>query len=191
MSTWLDPVPVMSRRMVILLNSLLVAIPLLNLILWSLVGTHFFTVISDLWVSTGYQPLEISTLEGMISPADITWTVVSRCMMLLSKTIQLTPMLIGLFILRLIFKNYKKEIIFSVQNAQYYRWIGGLLLIDTMCAKPLSHLFSSIAAGAHGSGNLIALGFSVTESFVAVLVLVISQVMLEGSRLDEENQLTV
>ena len=199
MSTWLDlffslgPVRVIGRRMVIIFNILLVAIPLLNFMVWSSLGTHFFTVISNLLVEIGYQPLEIFTLGGMVNPADITWTLASKSAIVLLKTIQLTPMLIGLFLLKLIFENYKKEDVFITQNARYYRWIGALLWIDGMCVKPVSNLFSSAAAGSslHYDGNLIAIGFSLTELFVAGLVFAISQVMLEGSRLREENQLTV
>lgn len=193
MSTLLDLVHVISRRMVIFLNISLVVIPLFYLITWGLLGTHFFSVISNLLVSVGYQPLEFFTLGGMVNPADITWTLASKSMMFLSKTIQLTPILIGLFLLKLIFENYKKEAIFIVQNARYYRWIGWLLWVDGMAVKPLGNLLSNAVVGSsfHDGEILIKAGFSITELFIAGLVLVISQVMLEGSRLREENQLTV
>ncbi|MDF1827878.1 MAG: DUF2975 domain-containing protein [Legionellaceae bacterium] len=191
MVTQLDSVPAMSRRMVIILNILLVVIPVIYLSLWSLAGTSFFSMISNLLVSAGHQPLEIFTSGGMINPANITWTLTSKAMILLSKIIQLTPMLIVLFLLRLIFKNYKQNNIFVVKNAEYYRWIGALLLIDNFGAKSLSCFFSAIAAGVYHRENLSGVGFSLTEALIAILVLVISQVMLEGSRLAEENQLTV
>jgi len=211
MSAWFDlfhpqyPVPIIARRMVILFNILLVVIPLFNVIVWSLPGTQIFTFISDQLVSVGYQPLEIFTSGGMVNPADITWTLASKIEIVLLKTIQLTPMLIGLFLLKLIFENYKKEDIFITQNAQYYRWIGALLWWDSMGVRPLCNVFSNAVVGfshhnAHvimvgfnvnDAGNLIKFGCSLKESFIAALMFAISYVMLEGSRLREENQLTV
>ena len=211
MSTWfdlfhpLDPVPVIGRRMVIIFNTLLIVIPLLNLMVWSSLGTHFFTAISNLRVEIGYQPLEIFTLGGMVNPADITWTLASKIAIVLLKTIQLMPMLMGFFVLKLIFENYKKEDIFITQNARYFRWIGALLWWDSMCVRPLCNVFLNLVVGfshhsvhvvmvgfnVHDAGNLIKLGLSLTELSIAALVFAISQVMLEGSRLREENKLTV
>jgi len=188
MNTLLDPIPVISRRMIIFLNIALVVIPLFNLIVWSQAGTHFFTGISNALVFLKFHPLEVPILGGAVNPSDIQWTTAAKGVMLLSKTIQLTPLMIGLFLLKLIFKNYKKEDVFVVQNAQYYQWIGYLIFIGSMASYVSKMLVTSAF---HYNGQVVNYDFSLTTGFIALLVLVISQVMLEGSRLREENQLTV
>ncbi len=201
MNTWkdfflcLDPIPVISRRMIIFLNIALIVIPLFNVIVWSLPETHFFTTMSNIMMFLG-QPLEISTSGGLVNPSITPWTLASKGVMICSKLILLMPWIAGLFLLRLIFKNYQKGDVFIVQNAQYYIWISYCIFIHALVTGPMSKMLVIHASDGilHFNKHLVYLfnaGIDATAVFVGLIVQVISQVMLEGSRIREENQLTI
>ena len=138
----------------------------------------------------------VLTPEGITSLQDVAWTTGSLTIGIFAQLLSIAPLMMGLFVLHTIFSNYFKGEIFSVRNALHYSsiahicfWdallISGLsrtlLLLATTFSNPPSYRYFSEAFGAP---NLLLLGIS-------LILGLISQVMLEGSRLQEEKNLTV
>lgn len=193
MNTMIDEVSIISRRAIFILNGCMIAIPFVVFMLW--MGPEL--AISKILVKVFgifKLSLHVISVNGLIvNPIDPQLSFSVKSLLVLAKMIQLAPTLMIMFILKLIFENYKNDVIFVVQNANYYRWIGFLLAIDTIFVKPISVMLSSMVY-AH-SFTIITLETCFNDAegkmFLAVFVLLISQVMLKGSALQKENELTV
>jgi hypothetical protein len=108
----------------------------------------------------------------------------------------LLPFLLSLLVLKSIFKNYQQGEIFSTANALHYKKLGWLFFLDALLIKSLSNTLLVLAVTltnppghrwitiSYGTPNLKAL-------FCGMLVIIISWVMLEASKLHDDQQFTI
>lgn len=94
-----------------------------------------------------------------------------------------------------LFQLYAKNIVFSYENVKYIRKIGIMLFLQvvaTMLIQPVLSLILTLDAAK--GGHVIALGLGsdeITNLVIAGIVILISWVMEEGRKLEEEQTLTV
>lgn len=124
------------------------------------------------------------------------WNSTSGIISLTAYIINLAPMFIGLFFLRKIFLNYKIGEVFNVANSKYYNYLGWAFFLDALLAKPINGILTTLASTlsnpvgeryitiSFGTPNLEAL-------FYGLLIIVIAKVMLEASKIQEEQQYIV
>ncbi len=101
----------------------------------------------------------------------------------------------ALFTLRRLFALYRKGMIFTAQNVSCFRRLGVALLMWVGACTLYEPMTSVILTLINGPGNrTLTLGFSsddVTMLLLGGVALLISWVMDEGRRLEEEQALTV
>lgn len=176
-------------------NVLLIAVPLLSIIQWIFISKKTSDV-SGVINFFGIFEKTIQTPEGYVNLSSVSWTPLLQLLGFSTDIIGLLPFLISLFILKAIFKNYQKGEIFSVRNAIQYRRLGALFLLDALLIKSLSQTLMVLAVTftnppghryltiSFGTPNLTAL-------FYGILVIIVSWVMLEASRLHDEQKFTI
>ena len=93
--------------------------------------------------------------------------------------------------MHIIFRNYLKGEVFSVRNALHYRTISWIFFWDALLIKSLSHTllvfavtFSNPPGHRYFSVSFGSPNFKILV--IAWIFLMISQVMMEGSRLQEK-----
>jgi hypothetical protein len=181
-----------SRWMMILFNIILILMPIKILLM-----SGFFNQPFSAWLTTvGFRVDPIQTPVGLLDLVHMQWTYTSRSVAILSAILEVTPLVLGVLFLKSIFKAYRAGKIFSAHNARYYRRIGILLELDALLIKPLSSMLMVLALTLSNppGQRLISITFtefSFLEIFSGLIVMVISWVMLEGLRLQEEQKLTV
>lgn len=185
-----------SSLLLIVLNVLLVVIPL-----WVVIQRFFLTPteVKELianggwWMTAGYI---VETPEGSVDLSTLNWTLFSRVLFLAAGIVDTLPLFLSLFVLKLLFKNYRQGEIFSKGNALLYKYLGWLFFFDALLAKPLSETLSVLLATLQNSPGhrYIAIMFSTPNLealFCGIIMIVISWVMLEASKLHDEQQFTV
>ena len=138
------------------------------------------------WESTS---LLANTPDGPVNMLSVKWTA-------LSKAIGTLPTFLGILALRSIFKNYKKGDVFNVINAIRYRYIGWLFILSAFIAKPISGgLLTFATTYSNPPGHrYLTLSFGTVDLepiFFGVMIIIISWVMLEASKLQEEQKFTI
>ncbi len=179
-----------SAYLVTTFNLLIITLPIACVFLWLFIDTTWIPQS----IVQGFAPLQ--TPEGTIHLNDIAWTPLSKMFALGSHVIEQLPFFIGLFVLKSIFKNYEKGNIFSTENAHSFKQLGWLFLVQACIAKPLSDmLFVGAATLSNPPGHrYISFGFgtpNLESVFCGVMMIVISWVMLEASKLQDEQSFTI
>ncbi len=113
--------------------------------------------------------------------------------------IQALPMFINLFILYCLirlFRLYEERVFFEMDNVRYIKRIGFALLIGQLLINPITEFLLSFAMTFHNPpGHRIAfVSFSGTNAGIvmaSILIILISWIMSEGHKLNEEQQYTV
>jgi hypothetical protein len=131
--------------------------------------------------STGIERAEIIDINT------VHWDGTSRFIGFLS---------LSFIMLRSIFRNYKKGQIFTSANAIYYKYLGYLFIINALLIQPLSRAIIVYAMTfTNGPGNRsISLTFgtdNIENIFCGLMIIVISWVMLEASKLHDEQKFTI
>lgn len=181
-----------SSYLLIIFNILIIAIPLIVIIQWIFIDT---STIKDLFAQ-GVLQKPIQTPEGSINLSTIHWTILSKSIGLIGHILGILPLFLSLFVLKSIFQNYKRGEIFSTVNAVYYRYLGWLFFLDALLAKPVSDSLMVLAATLSNKPGhrYLTLSFGTPNMealFCGVLVIVISWVMLEASKLHYEQKFTI
>lgn len=186
-----------SRFLLVVFNVLLIGLPLTNFLIWSCIDSSF---LKNLFQSSFFQMTTllhpISTPEGLIKVDQVPWTLTTKLIALLSNMIRILPLVVSLICLKSIFKNYREGEIFNPANAKQYGKIGFTFFLDAVIAQPISQLIMVLAVTLSNppGHRYISLSFGTPNLevvFFGLLVMVISWVMLEGSRLQEEQRFTV
>lgn len=173
----------MSTFVIIILNILLILIPLQ-------------LILTECTIFKNFSPFltKIETPEGLIILDHLSF--LPRTLCCFGKMIGVLPLFVGIMLLLKLFKNYKKGEIFSLQNIKLYRYLGWLFFLDGLITKPLSNLV--MVAGATLSNPpghryiTVAFGTLNLEGlFYGLLVLIISWIMAEGYRLQEDQRFIV
>lgn len=171
---------------------LLITIPLLILLTWSSIDTTF--MVNRIQEGVFFQPT--MTPVGIMSLNDVKWTITSKLFGFMWQMLGSLTDIIALWFLYKIFKNYKDGFIFTKQNAQLYRKIGVFYFLDALILKPLSDTFLILALtwGNKPGERFLTLGFgtpSLRALFFAAVLIMISWVMIEASKIHDEQVLTV
>jgi len=178
-----------SRLMLLVLNFLLLLIPLWNSIIW------LFNDRESLAPFFSYS-LFVSTPEGMINIATLQLNPLQQFLGICSSFIGSAPLLIGIIFLKKLFQNYKKGHIFTLENAKKYQQLGYFFFLDAFITKPLSDTFSVIATTLNNSPGhrYISVGFgtpNLETIFCGILVIIISWIMVEAQKLQDDQHLTI
>ncbi len=188
----MDKIQRVSRYFVVIFNTLVIFLPVSVIIQWLFIDTDTIKNLLD----QGFLQKPISTPEGYVNLSTIQWSFLAKFTGLLAQSISLLPLFLSLFVLKSIFLNYQKSDIFSTINARHYRYLGWLFFLDALIAQPLSNLLMLLAVtSANPPGHrYISLSFgtpNIEALFCGMLVILISWIMLEASKLHDEQQFTV
>ncbi len=180
-----------SSHLLLIFSILLSTVPLLTMIQWIFISTKT----SDVSDVIKFEKT-IQTPEGYVNLSNVSWTPLLQLLGFSADMIGLLPFLISLFILKAIFKNYQKGEIFSVRNAIQYRRLGVLLLLDALLIKSLSQTLMVLAVTLTNSPGhrYLTISFgtpNLTSLFYGILVIIVSWVMLEASKLHDEHKFTI
>ena len=181
----------LSRFLITLFNILLITIPLINIASWTLVQFPIFrTLFSQVFITS------IKTPEGMVTIPEMTLTPLIQLLGICGSLVEAIPLLLGLMILKVLFKNYQQGDIFSYDNAKSYQQLGWLFFLQGFIAKPISELLLVLAAtyGNAPGHRYLSLGFGTPNFevlFCGTLIIVISWVMREATKLQHEQRLTI
>ena len=170
-----------------ILNILLFAIPLFIVITWYFIDVFSIDEFSSGLLQNSFQ---------IYDDSGINWTLSSKLVGATGHIINLMPLFLSVFILKLIFKSYKAGHVFTTQNAIYYKHLGYLALIDALFANPIGNaimIFSTSISELPESKHLaISYGYpSIEGLFCGLIFIIISLVMIEASKLQEESNLII
>lgn len=184
-----------STCLLMLLNLLLIIIPIYLILNWILMDVPKEAIPSVLAFMKNLNE-SVQTLEGSVYFNTIQWTSLSQLLGFSADILGALPFLGSLLILRAIFKNYQKREIFTVANARNYKRLGIVLLLDALLINPISHMLLILAVTlTQSSGHRyleVSLGNPNIEGvFAGVVVILISWVMLEASKLHEDQKFTI
>lgn len=177
--------------LIIIFNILLAIIPVVALIkILFLSSPPENTFLSELLQES------IQTPEGSVDLTAIHWTDVSKLIVACATLLTYLPFFLGLFPLKSIFKNYQKNEIFTQANAKHYRYLGWLFFLNALFAKPISSMLMTLVATLSNppGHRYLVLNFgtpNLEALFSGILIIVISWVMLEASKIHDEQKFTI
>lgn len=137
----------------------------------------------------------IETPEGYVFLNSVNWTLPSLSIGLTADLIAIIPFMLSIIILKKIFKNYQQGQVFTQQNALFYRNLGYLFFVDAI----LTSFSESLMILAVTFNNLpghrfFSIGFgtpNLSQFFYGVLVIVLSWIMLEASKINDDQKFTI
>jgi hypothetical protein len=134
--------------------------------------------------------------EGEVFFRDVEWTPLTKFIGLSADLLALLPIIISLFALIRIFKHYQQGEIFNNSNARYYRLMGWMFIFDGLIAKSFSQSLMTLAVTLNNSSGHRYITFGIHSAnfealFCGAVIIVISWVMLEASKLHDEQKFTV
>lgn len=138
----------------------------------------------------------IKPSEELINLSTVAWTPILMLLGFTADIISFLPIFISTFILRSIFKNYQKREVFSVRNAILYRRLGVVFLLEGLLTKSLSETLMGLAITLNNppGHRYLTVSFgtqNLTILFYGIIVIMISWVMLEASRLHDEQKFII
>ncbi|MBA3814475.1 MAG: DUF2975 domain-containing protein [Alphaproteobacteria bacterium] len=188
----MDRIQKISSYLLVIFNILLVVLPLSLLILW------FFIDVDPIKEAIKHGLLfgPVDTPEGIVNLGTIKWYPLTKFTGFMGSLLGILPILLGLMILKTIFRNYRKGEIFNITNARQYKYLGYLFFLDALLTKPLSDMLQVLSVTFTYPPGLryISIGFGTPNMealFCGILVIVISWVMVEGYKLQEEQKLII
>lgn len=113
----------------------------------------------------------------------------------LADLIPTSVVMVGLYLLYKVFRNYESGIIFSVENARYYRKLA--FVVFAKCGADIIYTTLSALAftfQAPQGQRMGIIGFGTSELaliFVGSIILLISWVMQEAKNISEDQALTI
>lgn len=181
-----------SSYLLIFFNLLLIALPLFALILWMFIEYEPLKIA----ISEGLFFDVVRTPEGVVNLSTVKWTPLSKFVDFIATLVGLLPTILGLFVLKAVFRNYQKGDIFNAYNARHYKYLGWIFFSDALILKPLSDMLMVLGVTLSNppGHRYITIGYgnpNVEELFCGVLVIVISWVMVEGYKLQEEQKFVI
>lgn len=179
-----------SSYLIGLFNLLIITLPVAYSLFWLCIGTSWIPH----FIVQGLFPLQ--TPQGVILLSKVAWTPLTKIIGFGSDLIGQLPFFIGLLVLRSIFKNYKHGAIFTIDNASSFSKLGWLFLAQAFITTPLSRSLLMIAAtfSNHPGHRYLSIEFgtySIESLFCGIIMIIISWVMLEASKLQEEQTFTI
>lgn len=167
-----------SRRYRLLFEILIVAVPTFDLLYW---------------ISFNHLPKGLLTDLPVAPTQDLSFLALAVAF--LASLLPIGLAVYGLVTLRALFKLYEKAIIFSAQNVRYFRRLGYLFIAWVVANALFTPLISIVITYANppGERSVVAeLGFSdISIIVIGGIILLISWVMDEGRKLEDEQAHTV
>ena len=184
-----------SSYLLVILNALLIVLPLLVVIQWVFIETKI-TGAGSAINFFGVLEKTIHTPEGYVNLSSIHWTLFPKMLRFSSDVLGLLPFMLSLFVLKSIFKNYHQGEIFSTINAIHFRKLGWLFFLDALLIKSLSNtlMVLSVTLTNLPGHRWLTFGFgtpNLKSLFCGILVVIISWVMLEASKLHDDQKFTI
>ncbi len=181
-----------STYMCAFLNILLIALPIFAVAQWLLLDWAPFKKL----VLNGVFFKPIETPEGLVNIGTLPLTGLTKSIGVLTSVACTVPTWLGLFFLRAAFRNYTQGQIFVFENAMSYQKLGWLFFLSALLIQPLGGLgMILVATLSNPPGHrYISLSFgtpNLESIFCGVILIIISWVMIEGHRLQSEQELTV
>ena len=170
-----------------LLDFLIIALPVYIILRW---------LFTDAILLFPYEASEIHTHKEMISLDQVAWTQLSRIIASCAQLVAIMPFLGIMYLLSQVFHRYEVGEIFTMKNAQCYYQIGMVLFLDALLAQPISGgLWVAAATLSNPVGQRyisISIGTpNIMALLMGLLVILISWVMIEGSKIHDEQQLII
>lgn len=186
----MDKIQKISSYLLFALNVMLVAVPLFIIGTWYFIDTYTMNEFSSMFLQSSFQ------IEDGMTATPIEWSLSAKMLGLVGHIINLLPLYLSVFVLKSIFKNYKTGEIFTTDNAIHYKHIGWLAFLDALFADPIGNaimIMSTTLSPSLAKYNIdIIYDYpSIEGLFSGAVFIVISLVMFEASKLQEESQLTV
>lgn len=177
----LSKIKKLSKKFYVLLSLLLVAIPLLNILFWSLINYLPETLIN------------INTPGSPISPNKL--PVQLQVLGFIVSLLPLTALMYCIMNIRKLFSFYKEGVIFSFEHVKLFKKTATGLMIWVI----LNLIYDSAVSVIFTMGNppgqrMLRVGIGsgeVTALFVGGIIFIIAWVMEEGRILNEEKELTI
>jgi len=181
-----------SAHVLFVIRILGLALPAFILIKWCFIGLkiHDPCNLMSIFYNT------FATPEGSIDLRSISWTPLTGLLGFGSDILAILPFGMSLVVLQSIFQNYQKGEVFSVMNAISYRRLGTLFLLNGLLIKSLSEtllVFAVTLNNAPGHRWLVVSyeTANIMSLFYGFLVIIISWVMLEATKLYDEQTFTI
>jgi hypothetical protein len=175
-----------------IINFLIISIPIVMILTWTFMDTETMKMLITHGLTQAIQVPE----GGYVEMNQVHWTTLSKFVGFISGLIGYLPVFLSLLCLRKIFSNYKKTEIFNSGNAKHFNTLGWLFFLDALLAKPISGglMVTAITLTNPPGHRYITLGFgtpNLQAVFCGVLVIVISWVMMEASKLRDEQRFVI
>lgn len=162
---------------------------------YTVIIVPMYIILQWLFVDAAYL-IPYEAIEGIGSWNQMTWTPWARALGCCSQVLGLAPFLGIVYLLAQVCHRYEVGAIFTQANALCYYQLGKLLFFDALLMQPISGGLWVLATTlsnpvgqrciriSFGTPNVMAL-------LMGLLVIFISWVMLEGSKIQEEQQLII
>lgn len=177
----LSKIKKISNQFYLLLSILLAAIPLLNILFWSLINYLPETLINVNFPGTPISPNKL--------------TVQLRVIGFIVSMLPLSALLYCILNIRKLFSFYKKGVIFSFEHVNLFKKIAKALMLWVIFEIIYDSAVSVIFTIGNPPGQrFLKVGLSsgeFTALFVGGIIFVIAWVMEEGRILNEEKELTI
>ena len=176
-----------STLLLLLLYTLLIVIPIITVGQWMLIdSTYVNKLVSNIGL---FNP--IITPDGAVDIAKHTLTNTTRLIGLTGTVLGVLPFSSSLIVLTQIFKRYRKNQVFTLQNVRSYKALGYIFVISSLIAKPLSGMLLVLCATlSNPPGHryiLITYSLPNLEAlFSGFIIILIAKVMLIGHQLQTE-----
>jgi hypothetical protein len=183
----MNKIKVVSFYVARLLDFMVIGLPVYIIFQWIFIHANSWLLYSQSYIHT-HQ--EIITLD------QVAWTPLTRFVGCCAQLIEFGPFLGILYFLAKVFHRYELGEIFTMKNAQYYYQIGILLFLDALLAQPISGglwVLSATLSNPVGQRYInISIGTpNIMAVLMGLLVILISWVMIEGSKIQNEQQLII
>jgi len=176
-----------SRIFRILFQIILVLLPLFTIISWIVVPSNFD--LGGRFTGISYSPIPPNL------HINYTLTPVVKILGFLVNMLTVGATMLILYFLVKLFRNYQREQIFSLANVRIFRNVGYSLIIWQILVPIQQALLSVILTWQNGPGQrILAASFSsnnIAVVLIAFIVILISWIMAEGHKLQEEHEYTV
>ncbi len=145
------------------------------------------------WLFFNYLPSGLTT--GLPAPVNQSLPLVTLMLAFLVSLIPLSVAIYGLFTLKRLFTLYENAIVFSVKNVQCFRHLGYTLISWVFANMVFVTLVSIVITFNNPPGERIVIAqFGISDIatlIIGAVVVLISWVMKEASKLENEQAYTV
>ncbi|MEI7580338.1 MAG: DUF2975 domain-containing protein [bacterium] len=138
----------------------------------------------------------IQTPEGPVELSSLTWSAAHYLLVFSADLLNIGSLIVSFIILHYLFKNYKNGEFFTTANVTLFKYLSILFVIDALILTPIINCLLVACAtlsnlpghrylvASFGSGSCSTLWY-------ASLILLLSLIMSEACKLNDEQQLTV